>query len=163
MESATPTTHTSSAFIWRGRTPTQKSDAHQDFGPGSRLPGTPSQFYSTHTHTGLFPVYVVVHAQTNTRTIVDPRKGVGPTTLPNATGRRCSGTACGVADGVPCLCVYVLLVCVCVGSRLRAYVRLNCTGHRTRDTRCALRSLTSWLQHYVEPLGHPDSTLDSTD
>jgi len=160
-ERATRMTHTSSAFIRRGRTPTQKSVAHQDFGPGSRLSGTPSRFHSTHTHTGLFSVYVVVHAQTNTWTIVDPWKGVGPTTLPNATGRRCSGTVCGVADGVSRLCAYVLLICMSGVASVR--VCLNCTGHRTRDTRCALRSLTSWLQHYVEPLGHPDSTLDSTD
>jgi len=48
-------------------------------------------------------------------------------------------------------------------ARVRVLVRAwREAWKRTRDKVCnALSPLR--LQHYVEPLGHPDSTLDSTD
>lgn len=137
--------HTNDAHIHRcsrgrGRTPTQMPDAHRDFSPGHRLLGTPSHSV-LHPHTHQAGLCVRDGSRTNPH--IDnrrPMKRSRATTLPDATGSRCSDVACGVADGVShplslSLCVFVCVLC----GGLRAWTRPNCT---TTERETTLRALS---------------------
>lgn len=134
----------------------------------SRTPplGTPSQFLPhphTNTHTGWFPctrggARTNQHAG-NGRSM----KTSGVATLPNAL----PGVAAPIPrEGLlmgffPLVCMRVSLVRCATG--FARVLHPNCTA--TEHERYTLHATFSHLrlQHYVEPLDHPDSTLDSTD
>lgn len=133
-----------------------------DSAPRHALSVPPSSTHK-HTYTGWFPcprggVRTNQHAG-NGRAM----KTSGVATLPNALP--------GVAAPIPregLLMGFFTLVCMRVSlvrcaTGFARVLHPNCTA--TEHERYTLHATFSHLrlQHYVEPLGHPDSTLDSTD
>lgn len=145
---------TLSAFTQRGRTSTRTLDTHQDFSPGLRLPDTPSQFpLHPHQHQAVLCIRHGTRTRQHAERCVGSRGEVGRAERRPASLLRRRG---GVADGDPRFCMSAFY------RRVSPRVCARTAPHRTRNTRCATLSHLR-LQHYVEPLGHSDSTLDSTD